>query len=145
MEERYCSECRAPIPKGESVCPTCGVFAGDVFDGRLPRRRRSRWPWFIALVVVAAVAAWMFGPWPNETPRRRSAAPVQRHAVKDQRDAMQTLRVFLTTSERDKECVALMAKGKQGDDYVIAAVDRCKHTQLGQFAVNAKTAAVTKR
>jgi predicted nucleic acid-binding Zn ribbon protein len=144
MEERYCTECRAAIPEGERVCPACGVYAGDVFDGKLPRQRRSRAWWWLALIVVAAAAAWMFAPWPRETKPRRLLV-VRPHVVKDQHDAMTTLRHFLTTSERGERCVALIAKEHDGDKYVIAAVDSCKHVKLGTFAVDAKTAKVTKR
>jgi predicted nucleic acid-binding Zn ribbon protein len=145
MDERYCTECRAAIPKGESVCPACGVYAGDVFDGKLPKKRRSRaWLW-LALIVVAVAAAWMFAPWQRETKTRRKLPVVRTHVIKDQRDAMTTLRRFLTTSERDERCVALIAKEHDGDKYLIAAVDSCKHVRLGNFAVDAKTSKVTKR
>jgi predicted nucleic acid-binding Zn ribbon protein len=144
MEERYCTECRAAIPEGVSVCPACGVYAGDVFDGKLPKQRRSRAWWWLALIVVAAAAAWMFAPWPNETHPRRKPPVVRPHVIKDQRDAMTTLRHFLTTSERDERCVALIAKEQGRDKYLIAAVDSCKHVKLGTFAVDVKTAKVTK-
>ena len=58
--ERY-----AAIPEGASVCPACGVYAGDIFDGKLPKQRRSRAWWWLALIVVAATAGWMFAPWPT--------------------------------------------------------------------------------
>ena len=144
MDERYCTECRAAIPEGESVCPACGVYAGDVFDGKLPRKRRSwSWLWWVLVILIVA-AVVLFWPRPA---RRQAHRPIRRgpHVVKDQRDAMQTLRQFLTTSERDEQCVALMSKGKSGSDYVIAAVDRCKHVQLGSFVVEGKTARVVKR
>src|SRR5438094_5482332 len=110
MDERYCTECRAAIPKGESVCPACGVYAGDIFDGKLPKQRRSRAWWWLALIVVAAAAGWMFAPWPREAHPRRPLPPARPHVIKDQRDAMTTLRRFLTTSERNERCVALIAK-----------------------------------
>lgn len=142
MEERFCSECRAAIPKGESVCPACGVFAGDVFDGRLPRKRRAGWVWVAGVFVVAGLAGWM---WLGYEPPKKTHLVYRVKLPLSERDAMQTLRRFLTTSERDVQCVALIGKGRSGDDYLISAVDRCKHAQLGQFAVDAKTAAVTKR
>jgi predicted nucleic acid-binding Zn ribbon protein len=145
MDERYCTECRAAIPKGESVCPACGVYAGDVFDGKLPKQRRLRAWWWLALIVIAAAGAWMFAPWPLETRPPRKLPIVRPHVIKDQRDAMTTLRHFLTTSERNERCVALIAKEHDGAKYVIAAVDSCKHLKLGTFAVDAKTATVTKR
>ena len=88
MDERYCTECRAAIPEGASVCPACGVYAGDVFDGKLPRKRRSRAWWWLALIVVAAAAAWMLAPWPRETKPPRKLPVVRPHVIKDQRDAM---------------------------------------------------------
>jgi len=141
MEERYCTECRAAIPEGESVCPACGVYAGDVFDGKLPRKRRA-WGWvgWIGVLVAVGIAALFF--WPEPSQRTYTVKRIAPHAIKDQRDAMRTLRQFLTTSERDEKCVALISKGKSGADYVIAAVDRCKHAQLGTFVVEGKSGAV---
>jgi predicted nucleic acid-binding Zn ribbon protein len=142
MEERYCTECRAAIPKGESVCPACGVYAGDVFDGKLPKRRASRWLWVLAVVTAVVAALWIV---PMEERRPRPSGHATRlSSVKSERDAMVTLRRFLTTSDRDVQCVALIGKGRSGGAYIIAAVDRCKHTQMGVFAVDAK-GNVTKR
>ena len=143
MEERYCTECRAAIPKGESVCPACGVYAGDVFDGKMPRKRRSRWLWLIAVMVALVGAIWLFAP--------DSRQPLHTHLVhrislhpRTQSEAMQTLRRFLTTSERGEHCVALIAKRHEDDAYIISAVDACKHIRLGDFAVDAK-GNITKR
>jgi len=133
MEERYCTECRAAIPKGESVCPACGVYAGDVFDGKLPKQRR-RWPWAVAIVAAIIALAW-FIPVEDRRPR---LSIVPKKSVTSEHDAMIALRQFLTTSERPSQCVALIAKAHSGNAYVISAVDRCKHTQLGQFAVDSK-------
>jgi len=137
MEERYCTECRASIPKGESVCPACGVYAGDLFDERSLKRNRAGCWWAIALSFVVMIAFWVIMMWPRYKPTARPAQATL-HAVRSERDAMIVLRQFLTTSERPSQCVALIAKGKSGNAYLISAVDRCKHTQLGQFAVDSK-------
>src|SRR5438270_4038418 len=104
MDERYCTECRAPIPKGESVCPACGVYAGDVFDGKLPRKRRSRaWLWLIALLVGACLAGWIYmmrsqNRVEDRRPRLSGQARRLSFTGNPQRDALITLRHFLTTS-----------------------------------------------
>src|ERR1051326_5984888 len=91
MDERYCTECRAAIPKGESVCPTCGVYAGDVFDGKLPRRRR-RWPWGIA-VLSAIIALTWFVPVADRRPRLSSGGQARRlSSTGNEHDAMIALR-----------------------------------------------------
>ncbi len=145
MDERYCTECRAEIPKGESVCPSCGVYAGDVFDGKLPKKKRSHAWWFVPLFILAAVVVYIFAPPVKEKTPVRTIAPLKPHVVKNQTDAMMTLRRFLTTADRSEHCVALIAKGNDGQSYVISAVDSCKHSKLGDFAVDVKTANITKR
>ena len=138
MDERYCTECRAEIPKGESVCPACGVFAGDVFDGKLPKKPRSwTWLWLMVLLIVGVVAGWIYLTKPE---------PIIRHPAGQARrlpstgNPMILLRRFLTTSERDEKCVALIAKGG-----VITAFDSCKHVKIGDFVVDAKSGKITKR
>ncbi|HEY2324240.1 MAG TPA: zinc ribbon domain-containing protein, partial [Thermoanaerobaculia bacterium] len=66
-EGRYCSNCRAELPEGAAVCPACGVYAGDVFDGRLPRRKRSYGTFIIvplAIIAIFALAS-LFVRWPS--------------------------------------------------------------------------------
>jgi hypothetical protein len=146
MEERYCTECRALIPEKETVCPACGVFAGDVFDGKLPRKKRSHAWWVVPLLMLGALVAFILMREPvHVIPANRVHLVRRLRLPLSQTDAMTALRSFLTTSDRSERCVALIAKRKTGDQYVIAAVDSCKHVKLGDFAVDAKNAHITKR
>ena len=143
-EPRYCTECRAEIPEGEGVCPSCGVYAGDVFDGKLPRKKRSgAWLWVLAVIVIAATAVFVLEPW-KEHVVPRSRTHLLKRIPANERGAMQVLREFLTTSERREECVALISKGTSSTAWKIYAVDRCKHQPIGEFNVDRKTGKVTK-
>ncbi len=145
-EERYCSNCRAELPKGAAVCPACGVFAGDVFDGRLPRKKRS-WGTF-AIVILGVIAifgvAALFVHWPK-TPIF-SSAPLRPHTIAPrakhlpgEAGAMQSIRQHLVSDEIPNDCLALISKGLHDGVYVVRAVDRCRHKQLGDWKVDAQT------
>ena len=155
-DERYCSNCRAELPKGAIVCPVCGVYAGDVFDGRLPRKKRSmRWiPILFGVIGIVAVAAIVV-QWPNVTKSRpvrmffpvRARAPVHAPFAKNlpgEAGAMLALRQQLVSDQIPNECLALMSKGLHDGAYAVRAVDRCKHRQLGDWKVDAKTHAVSR-
>lgn len=92
-DDRLCSNCRAELPRNAEVCPSCGVFTGDVFDGRTDVQKRAsrktlRNVSILLVILAAAAAAWfvfrdspyvrdgssrlleMFHPSPqHETPR----------------------------------------------------------------------------
>lgn len=153
-EERYCSNCRAELPEGAASCPACGVYAGDVFDGRLPRekKRRGSWILFFSLVLLA-VALFLFWPRTEKIPH----APLPVRVVKDrpgvshrapgasvsEAEAMMALRRALSASARD-ECIALIAKGFRDGGYQISASDSCEHRPLGQWRVDGKSRSVTR-
>src|SRR5437899_7927808 len=64
-DERYCTNCRTAIPPGADTCPQCGVYAGDVFDGRMPKQKRAasggwRVGMLIVLLAVVAGAGWWY-------------------------------------------------------------------------------------
>lgn len=146
MDERYCTECRALIPEKESVCPACGVFAGDIFDGKLPHKKRSHAWWIIPLLLLGGVIAFVVMKETDViTPRRTHLIERKLHFPLSQADAMTALRRFLTTSERSERCVALIAKPSEATTYIITAVDSCKHVKLGEFAVDKRTAHIIKK
>jgi hypothetical protein len=155
-DERYCANCRAELPKGATVCPVCGVYAGDVFDGRLPRKKGStRWiPILFGVIAVISVATIVV-QWPALTkshPARaffpgRAPAPVHAPFAKDlpgEAGAMLSLRQQLVSDQIPNECLALMSKGLHEGAYSVRAVDRCKHRQLGEWKIDAKTHAVSR-
>ena len=58
-------------------------------------------------------------------------------------EAIRVLRRHLIATQNVKnECIAILSKGKRGNDYVLSAVNSCTDTRLGQWRVNAKTGAV---
>jgi hypothetical protein len=160
-DDRFCTNCRAVIPPGEDVCPTCGVYAGDVFDGRLPRAgRRRMWPLvLVMLLVLGAGAVWLF--WPQRQPVRFDTGPArvvrgvpgasQRPpgAKLNQAEATRTLRRFLASPERgsaavSSECLAVISRGYGHGVYAFSAVNRCDGASLGGWDVDAKTERVSR-
>gem|GEM_PF-2363805 len=143
-DERFCSNCRAELPKGTAVCPACGVYAGDVFDGRLPRPKRPYGTFIIAILGVIAIFALasLFVHWPSYVPSK----PLQSHTIAPrakslpgEAGAMLAIRQRLVSDQVPNECLALMSKGVHDGAYVIRAVDRCRHQQLGDWKVDAKS------
>jgi hypothetical protein len=158
-EDRYCTNCRAQLPKGAQACPACGVFAGDVFDGRIPGRKR-RWvtPLLLTLVLLAAAGAWwmlrerdLTGFLPrsdDSTSARRKPGPPPPPAgpVRSNAQAVRALRRYLvaTTGMRD-ECIALMSQGRRGDSWFLTALDRCDEVRLGRWRVYATSGIIERK
>jgi len=145
-EERYCSNCRAEIPKGAGVCPACGVYAGDVFDGRQRRRKRAWGTFAIVILGVAAIfaVASFFIRWPkmpifSSTPARAHTVAPRAKRLPGEAGAMLAIRQHLVSDQIPNECLVLMSRGLHDGVYVIRAVDRCRHRQLGDWKVDAGT------
>ncbi|HUP45763.1 MAG TPA: hypothetical protein VM779_09650 [Thermoanaerobaculia bacterium] len=155
-EPRYCTNCRAEIPPLEDACPGCGVFAGEVFDGRLPRRPR-RWRRVAGFLVIAAavvVIGWLVvqrrgGPADLTEPppvavvsdrpggSRRAAG-----AVINEAEAMRVLRRhFIATGIRG-DCLVISSQGIDDGNYQLTAINRCEETRLGRWVVEGKSGAV---
>lgn len=160
-EPRYCSNCRAPLPKNATDCPACGVFAGDVFNGRKPRPKKppSGILFFLLVVAILAVAAWWFINQRNE-PAPKTPPPLPSLRVVADRpggarrapganvseaEAIRILRRHLvsTTGTKD-ECFAVLSLGARDGGYILSAVDGCKNAPLGRWRVDGKTSAVTR-
>ncbi len=145
-EERFCSNCRAELPKGASVCPACGVFAGDAFDGRPPREKRPYGTYVIAILGVIAIFAVvaLFVRWPeipifhSAPPRPHKTAP-RAKKLPGEAGAMLAIRQRLVSDQIPNECLVLMSKGLHDGVYVVRAVDGCRHKQLGDWKVDAET------
>jgi hypothetical protein len=153
MEERYCSNCRALIPTGNDACPACGVYAGDVFDGKVrassARRPASRMSIVVTLLILGAAAAggwwwWTrYGQIPKpDTGPIRVVGDRPGGGSRSEAEAVLTLRHFLATDRRS-ECIAVISRGYRSGDYSFDVVDSCQHTKLGRWRVNAKTRAVS--
>lgn len=52
---------------------------------------------------------------------------------------MLAIRQRLVSNDIPNECLALISKGLHHGSYRIHAVDRCRHRQLGDWNVDAKT------
>jgi len=152
-EARYCTECRAELPRGASTCTACGVFAGDVFDGKMPRRERSRLPTFLLLLLilgVAGAAAWFFyqksqrsamprlDSGPTAVVRQRPGGTRRATgAVVNEAEAIRALRRHLASAPEPVtiECLVVSSQGPSGSRYNLTAIDRCKGTRLGRWVV----------
>ena len=164
MEERYCTNCRAVIPAGTDVCSACGVYAGDVFDGRPPNRQRvagGGWrvgPVILLIAIAAAGAgAWWWWTRVGQFPKA-DTGPIR--VVGDrpgglrrpagvgmsEPEAILTLRHFFAAQPDaiKSECLAVMSRGYSSGYYSFDTVDSCARTRLGRWRVNAKTRGVSR-
>lgn len=160
-DDRLCSNCRAELSRDASACPACGVFAGDVFDGRIRRKREPRkWGGIfgVLLLLLAAGGGWWWWKTTQEpAPVAPPAAEAPIRVVGDrpggvrrakggklnEAEAILTLRRKLAAQHQLKnECVAILSHGSEGGAYVLSAVNSCGGTKLGRWRVDAVTGAV---
>jgi hypothetical protein len=159
-DDRYCANCRAPLPPRATSCGNCGVYTGDVFDGRLPRtRRRSAWPAvLIVLLLACGIAAWLL--WPRRPPLPLDTGPARvlrgvpgasqrpAGAKLNQAEAMRALRRFLVSPGQPNpvksECLAVISRGYRDGIYRFNAVNSCNGTRLGIWEVNANSEKVSR-
>ena len=161
-EERFCSNCRAELPRDASACPACGVFAGDVFDGRIRRNREPRKSGGmlgILLLLIAGGAGWWWWTTPHQGAPSRTPAVAEKPirvvgdrpggvrraagAKLNEAEAILTLRRKLAAQHQLKnECIAVLSHGNEAGAYVLSAVDSCAGTKLGRWRVDAQSGAV---
>ena len=146
---RFCSNCRAELPAGVDTCPACGVYAGDVFDGKMPKQKRSNaWVFVVLLIAAAGAGGWWFWytrygqfPKPDTGPIRvvgdRPGGNV------GEAKAVLTLRHHLALQTKS-ECLALVSRGFTNGYYTFDAVDSCHGSKLGRWRVEAKSGAVSR-
>ncbi len=162
--ERYCSTCREPLPSGAAWCEKCGADAGDVFDGRMPRKKSTWRGWLVALVVVAAAGVALFlyrqdvpiprffrrapkfDTGPVSVVRQRPGGVRRAPGAKlSEPEAIRALRRELAGRENaavKSECLAVASRGFHGGAYQFDAVDSCHSTSLGRWQVDGTTGAV---
>jgi len=151
-EERYCTNCRALIPRGSGVCPECGTYAGDVFDGKLPKAKRSSNSTFWIILLAAAVAAggyWFFSrrvalPRPDTGPVR--VVGDRPGGEKQRAEAAMSLRHYFAGQPQPikSQCLAIINRGYSNGYYNFDAVNSCDRTRLGRWKVDARTKAVSR-
>ena len=161
---RGCENCGAKVPAGATVCPECGVFAGEYVEGQQavnpPKPHVGLWLSILAAVVlVAAVSVWLTKPHllpipisRDKTPPRVDTAPVRvvedrpggarrpKGAKLSEPEAILHLRRHFTTL--DPKCVAILSNGYRDGAYVLTAVNSCENTRLGKWRVDGRTGAV---
>ena len=161
-EERFCSNCREPLPARAAWCEKCGTDAGDVFDGRLPRKKSATRGWLavVLLVIAAGVAVFLYRddvPIPHflRSSPKFDSGPVRvvgqrpggSHrapgAKLNQPEAVRALREYLVTNKDVKsECLAVAARGFRDGAYTLDAVDSCHAQKLGRWRVDGRTGEV---
>jgi hypothetical protein len=162
-EPRFCSNCRTELSPKAEECPSCGVFAGELYDVRM-HRPKTRYGLFATLLVLAlaggAAAIWWNAggkvpPWKSgeSSPRppsvrvvgdRPGGAKRARGAVVNEAEAIRLVRSHLEATRGNKnECVVLLGNGFSDGGYVVTARDHCTATRLGKFRVDGKTGEVS--
>ena len=157
-EQRYCTECRAEIPRGTNSCPACGVFAGDMFDGRMPGRTRKPVSGTLLLILLIGIAGAAAAWYLMERDRRQKALPrldtVPTRVVRqrpggtrratgakvNEAEAIRALRSHFADAAQPMpgECLVVSSQGPAGSSYKLIAIDRCKGTRLGQYVVSGR-------
>jgi hypothetical protein len=162
-DERYCSNCREPLPADASSCPACGVYAGDLYDERV-HRAKTRFVLFgvLLLLALAAGGAAIWWSTRNALPQKANTTTMEPPPVRvvgdrpggarrrpgaklNEAEAIRMVRRHLVVSTGVKsECVALMGGSFRGGAYVVTAYDSCERTRLGKWRVDGKTGEVTR-
>lgn len=149
---RYCSNCRAELPPKTESCPECGVYAGDVFDGRMPREKKPV-SLLLLLFLALAIGAALYALWMNRIRKEpetvRPEAPAvrvvgdrpggaRRGATADVTEA-EAIRILVAhlVEERQLErtCVVVKSNGYRDGAYQLTAFNHCEQTRMGAFRV----------
>ena len=149
--ERYCTNCRTAIPEGSEVCPACGVFAGDVFDGKMPKQRAAggggRWVAVLVVLLLAAAGGWWwytrYGQFPTPDTGPIRVVGDRPGGNVDEAKATVTLRHYLAGQVK-AECLAVINRGYTNGYYSFDAVDSCQRSKLGRWRVDAKSGTVSR-
>ena len=157
--DRYCANCRAEVPKGQTNCPACGTYAGDVYDERTAAklaRRLARAGFYLVLIAAIAYGATLLWEWqrrrtmpvrdtsPVRVVRQRpGGAVVPRDATISQPEAVLLLRRHLSGDVKG-ECLAMSSQGYREQAYWFTAVDSCKGIRMGRWRVDANSRTVTR-
>jgi hypothetical protein len=157
-EPRYCSNCRAELSMDANTCTACGVFAGDVFDGRKPRRSRKPRGLLFGLLVVAVLggAGYWFSVNEDRAKTRAEREPSlpSVRVVKDrpggsrratgatitEAEATRLLRRHLVATRKIRnECLAVLSRGPAAGGYTFSVANGCEGVRLGTWRVDGKT------
>lgn len=157
-ETRYCSNCRAELSANADSCDVCGVFAGDVFDGRKPRRARKPTGLLFGLLVVAILGGagyWFFVNEDRAKTRTEAVSPLPSARVVNDRpggsrratgaaineaEAMRLLRRHLVATRNIRnECLAVLGRGPGRGGYTFSVANSCEGIRLGTWRVDGKT------
>ena len=139
-----CTNCGAAVPRGSSVCPECGVFAGD-HPPHPPARRVARGGWRVGvaliLLAVAGAGGWWWYSWRRAMPHFDTVPAHVMVKGSGEGKAVVALRYHLVTELKlvKSECLAVISKGYSNHYYSFDAVDSCRRTRLGRWKVDAIT------
>jgi hypothetical protein len=152
-DTRFCTNCREEIPPRDETCPACGLFAGDVFDGRMPRSpRRGRWViGFVLFALVVAGLGWLILERRARPAELTEPAPIRvvsdrpggtrraAGAAINEAEAIRILRRHFVSTGIASECIAMSSQGFRQGNYHLTAINRCEETRLGRWTVDGKT------
>jgi hypothetical protein len=149
-----CTNCDAPVPRGVTSCPNCGVYALDEPPRAPLPPRRNWWPLAAVVAIALAGAGWWWWMQQQRTSAARAtpAKPLPVHVVRDrpggnvaEAEAIRALRSYLAERGTPAGCIAILSNGLHGGAYQLTALDRCKNIKLGPWSVDAKTHEVKMR
>ncbi len=153
---------RFPYPPRTLNCVSMRHDLPDVYDDRplRPPRPPRTWPMIVVVVVLIAAGAaafWYFRQTrPEPAELRANTAPVRvvgdrpggarriAGAAINEAEATLLLRRALARSVRG-DCLAIMSRGAAGNAYLFTAFNSCDRTRLGQWKVDGKTRAVSRK
>ncbi|MGN6184762.1 MAG: hypothetical protein ACTHQM_14020, partial [Thermoanaerobaculia bacterium] len=147
------------LPDQADSCPECGVYAGDLFDGKIKREKKPLSAGLLALLLLAIIgtgyAVW-FNRYRKDPETAKPEAPPTR-VVKDrpgasekprnakltQAEAIRILVAHLVETRGVKrECVVVMGEGYRDDTYRFTAFNHCDKTRMGKWQVSGRTGKV---
>lgn len=151
---RYCSNCRGELQTSDTSCPACGVYAGDLYDGKVVKReKRPVSVHLLALLFLASIAAG-YAVWMNRFREEPEAAKVEAPPVRVVKDRpggskqggsariteAEAIRILIAhlveTRGMQRQCIVVMSKGYREGTYHLSAYQHCEKTRLGQWKVD---------